>query len=211
MTTGRFLRGCFAVSALGGALALSACADGLGPDDVISAADAAAVAALLADTDPWAGVALGSDPGTHSRSFSRTETCPAGGSITVSGSGESTRNAETRVVSRTWSTTHAHSGCTSTRTRGDQQVTVVIDGRVTASGASSWQLPEERGGERVLLSYSGSRSGSTTTTVGDRTRTCEVNLTETFDPATRTFRVTGVVCGREVDFTRGQGGQRHRG
>ena len=194
---------------LAATLALGGCDAGTGPDerDLLTSEDADALAAFLSDVEILAvGVeALASSTGT--RSFTRTASCPAGGSVSVSGSSESTRDDESHVVSTKWSTTQTHAACAIARTREETTVTAVIDGTVTTSGTSSWKLPEKRGDSRTLFSWTATKVGSTTTTVGDRKNTCEVNITQTWDPATQTFTVSGTMCGRQVNVTRGLGGR----
>jgi len=55
---------------------------------------------------------------------------------------------------------------------------------------------------RELLAWANYRSGTTTTTVGSRQRSCEVSVVETFDAAAETFSMTGTICGRDVDVVR---------
>jgi hypothetical protein len=196
----------FGAFALVAGLAFTGCdGEGTGPDEEMTGARAEAIATFMLDIDVNDGGAYGMnmDPRGGSHEFSRSAPCPAGGSHSVSGSRSSSLDTDTRVLSTTWSTTQTHDDCAITHSRRDQQVTVVIDGNITASGSASYQLPTDRPGHgRELLSYSSSRAGSTTTTAGDRTRVCEINVTETFDPATGAFTVTGTVCGRAVNVTR---------
>jgi len=185
---------------------LAGCDDGTGPADAdLTADDADAIAAFMLDMDALAvGLAnLASSTGT--RSFSRTAPCPAGGSVSVSGSGESSTNLETRVVSTKWTHTHTHAACAISKTRKDRTWTAVVDGSVTASGTSSYQLPEARGAQRALLSWASTTVGSTTTKVGDKTRTCAVDLKQTWDPEKKVFTISGTLCGRQVDTTRSLG------
>ena len=194
--------------ALIAALALTGCEEATAPEDEpLSELQAEAVATLLSDVDATGGdfYGLESDARSGSYEFSRTASCPAGGSHGVSGSGTRSLDEASKVLSSTWTTIQTHDDCAVTRTRGDQSVTVVVDGSVTATGSASWQLPPERGQPRQILSFSNHRAGSTTATAGDRSRTCEVDVTESYDPATDTFTITGTICGREVNVTRRPG------
>lgn len=197
--------GCVAAAAAA-ALVLSAC-DGTTTEpedrDALSA-HADVIAMFLADFDATAGAGYGlsMDPRTASRTFTMTMECPAGGTRSVSGTGSSEFDDATRVLSTSWSTTQAHDECAFVHERRGETVTVVIDGSVTATGSASYQLPGERGHHRGLLSFDGTRKGSTTTTIGDRSRTCDIDVTETYDAATDTFTLVGTVCGREVNVTR---------
>lgn len=189
-------------------LALGGCDAGTGPDDgdLLSSEDVDALAGFMSDVDVLAVGAMATTA-TGTRTYSRTAPCPAGGSVSASGSSESTRDDATRVVSTKWTHTQTQAACALTRTRGDKTLTAVIDGSVTANGSSSWRLPESRGGLPTLLSWNATKVGSTTTTVGDRKSTCDVNVTETYDSAKQTFTITGVMCGRQVSITRGLGGR----
>jgi hypothetical protein len=198
----------FGALTIGGLLVFAACDIGTGPGDVT---DEAAIAGFLADMDNAAGWGRdGTSTSAGPRDLNQTVNCPAGGTHSTTGSGSSTINETTKVLTRNWTTTQAHDDCAFTRTgRDGATVKVVIDGSVTVSGNSTTQLPATRGaGEPVLLTFSSTRSGSTTTTVGDKSHTCEVNVTETYDPATKTFTIKGTVCGRTVDTTRGTKGGR---
>jgi hypothetical protein len=39
-------------------------------------------------------------------------------------------------------------------------------------------------------------------TIGDRSRTCDIDIVETYDPEADTFTIEGPICGREVSVTR---------
>ena len=195
------------------ALALSACQDGVEPvDEPLSAVQAEAVALFVSDVDATGGHNYGrsTDARSGTFEFSRSWDCPADGTHGVSGSGTKTLDGETRVLSTTWATTQTHDDCAVSRTRGDQQIMVVIDGTVTATGSATYQLPDEQGGERLILSFTSTRIGTTTTSARGRTRTCEIDLTETYDRESNAFTVTGSICGRDVDLTRTPG-ERCRG
>ncbi len=186
------------------ALVLAACQDASGPGEngSLSREEAVMVASLVSDMGVAAvGLAV-ADPASGSRTFNRTLPCPGGGSMTFTASHDFSVNEATKVLTTQWTATHTHAACTSERERAGKTFTVVVDGSVTNAGTASYQLPANRGEPRVLLSWSATRTGSTTTTVGDRSRTCEINVTESFDPATKTFTLTGTVCGREVSRTR---------
>jgi hypothetical protein len=199
--------GLLSVVVLGGGLALAGCDGATGPDDrdLTSPEEAEAMASFLSGVDVLSVGMATLDVSSGTRTFNRTAPCPAGGTVAVSGSNESSLDTATRVVSTRWTTTQTHTACAITHTRGDQKVTAVMDGSVTAAGSSSYQLPEKKGEMRTLLSWASTRVGSTKTTVGDKVRSCEMNVSESYDPATRSFTIKGTVCGRQVDITRGLG------
>jgi hypothetical protein len=204
----------FRVAALAACITLAACDGSTGPDEEeISAATAEDLATFVVDLDASGGAAYGmtSDPRTGSHTFTRSASCPAGGTHSMSGSSTSSFDPDTRVLSTTWSHTQTHDDCAVIHKRRDGQETKsVIDGAVTVTGSASYELPETRGEPRKILSWSSKRAGSTTTTIGENTRTCAIDVTETYDPATNTFTIEGVMCGREINVTRtpGQRGKR---
>jgi len=192
------------------AIGAAGCADSTGPEDSLTPEAAEAIALFMVDVDATAGWSTEAlvEQRRGPRDFNRSAPCPAGGTRSFSGNGDSSLDEATRILSTSWTTVLAHDDCAFTHRRRDQPVTTVIKGRVTGNGSATYQLPEDRSERRDLLTYSATRVGSTTTTVGDRSRTCEIDVTETYDPATGSFHVTGIVCGRRVDITRTPGGRR---
>jgi hypothetical protein len=188
-------------------LTLAGCSEAVAPEDGLTTAEAELVATWITDVDATGGdeYGLSSDVRTGSYQFTRSASCPAGGTHGVSGSGTKTLDEDTRVLSTTWTTTQTHDQCGVLHARGDRQVTLVIDGVVVATGSASYQLPAEGGLPRQILTFTNGRVGSTTTTAGDRSRTCEIEVTESYDPTTNTFTITGTICGREVHVTRTPG------
>lgn len=183
-------------------LALAGCDSITGTSEqAFSADEVIDIATFLADVEDIAGVDDVFALHTGSHTFIRSAPCPLGGSVTVAGSGESTYDPETRIGTRSWQTTLSHDECAFEVRRRGQKVTAVIDGSVTATGESSFQF-EGHGLRRTILSHTRTRLGSMTTTIGDDTRTCEIDVTETYDPETGAFTVSGVVCGREIEVTR---------
>ncbi len=191
-----------ASAVLAGVLLLAGCDSATVPDETVTPLEADDIAAFLSDAEDLAGVAMALEGVQVTRSFTRTTDCPAGGSVSVSGTGESDRDRDTRIVSRTWSVSQVHDNCTMIRVRRGEEVRATIDGRVEVTGSSTIELPEDRGGERTLLAFTSRRTGSTTVTMGDRTRTCQVDVTRTYDADAGVFRVEGIVCGRGVGQTR---------
>jgi hypothetical protein len=138
-----------------GLVSAVACADpGTGVGDPIPTAAAEDIAAFIVDIDGtggWSASAV-ADRRTGSREFSQTSSCPAGGTRTVTGSGTSSFDAATRVISTEWTTTQTQTRCAFARTRGDRSVTSVIDGQITVTGSASYRLPATLPGERSIVS-----------------------------------------------------------
>jgi hypothetical protein len=204
MTIIKPFRRTLALFTIGAVSALTGCDGGTGPAGPdLTVEDADAIAGFVSDVDflTLGIMTLTTSAGT--RSLSRTAPCPTGGSVSVSGSSESSTNDQTKVVSTKWSTTQTHAACAISRTRGDQTMTSVVNGSVTTSGSSSLKLPESRGALPTLLTWASATVGSTTTKVGDKTNTCVVDVKQTYDPVAKTFTISGVMCGRQVNVTRG--------
>lgn len=197
-------RSAFAVALAGSTLALPGCDGGTGPgDSELTSEDANAIAAFVSDMDFLSLGLTTLTSTTGGRTLGRTANCPAGGTVSVNGSSESSTNQDTHVVSTKWTSTQTHTACAITYTRGDAKATTVVDGSVTTSGSSSYKLPETRGTLGTLLSWSSTTVGSTTTKTGDKTTTCAVDLKQSWDPVKKAFTVSGVMCGRQVNTTWG--------
>jgi hypothetical protein len=193
---------------MAGAAGTAGCAaDATAPQGEMGSATAQEIANFIVSADPtagWSTIALATAR-TGTQEFSRTAPCPAGGTRAIVGSGDSSLDATTRTFTTRWSTTQSHDRCAFPPRDGGPDI--VVHGSVTITGEASYRMPEDRASGRLVLAYTTTRVGSTTTSAGDRSRTCEVDLTETFDPATNSFRVVGTVCGRAVDTARPLGGR----
>lgn len=131
----------------------------------------------------------------HTREFSRSRDCPAGGSIEINGTVEYTQNGE-GTVEATITGTRDQVECT--RTRGD--VTLVIDGSGTFEAYRKRVNGEPVGNQTT--SYSGTFDW--TKTRGDEVRTgsCDYRLLSVRQPDAMKVKVTGTICGREIDRER---------
>jgi hypothetical protein len=127
--------------------------------------------------------------------FERTHACPAGGSVTVSGTVDRTIDRATQTGTLAVSAKRVENACAVKQRNG---VTVTVTGQpntaigVTASfnkGVPGVITQTQKGA--FAWSRSNGRSG-----------TCAIDLTSTFDPATRTATIKGSFCGRPVDETR---------
>lgn len=195
-------------AAVAAGLVVAACSDGTGPVGDEESAGAAAIASFLLDHDMMGSAVRGMsfDPRTGTFTFTRTGPCPAGGTQSSNGTTTSALNATTKVLSVTWNTTMTHDDCAFTHTRGDRQVKTTINGQVAVTGSSTTQLPPDRTTPPKLLSHTSTTKGATTTTTVTNgstvTKTCEMDVTETYDPATNTYTMKGLVCGQQVTVTR---------
>ncbi|MGH7477240.1 MAG: hypothetical protein ACRELD_13285 [Longimicrobiales bacterium] len=184
-------------------LVAAACSDSTAPAEPLTDEEAALVAEYVADVHvdgPPVSFATASsgEPSaavTRSGSYEIVIECEGGGTITISGEHTANVDREAQTYSREWSASHVHSDCTFTR----RAHTITLDGSVVLEGSASGTFgPDGRGIDALLIT----RMGELTWTSSDRTRTCEIDLTTTYDPETRTFTTTGTICGREVSVTR---------
>jgi hypothetical protein len=196
--------------AFAAALTLAACSsDSTGPSTAtLSADEAQALGVSMAGTtndalgDSFAGVSFDFAPTggaamdsiTSTNTFTRTRTCPKGGTVTVAGTRTGTRNTTTH--SGTWSETAtrtdaacAHevkSGVTVT-VNGAPNVALTSQHSVTNGVPGTWTHTEKGAFD---WSRSDGKSGH-----------CTVDVTGTFDPATKTLHVKGTVCNTTFDKT----------
>jgi hypothetical protein len=193
---------------LAGALTLTVlavgCADSTGPADDFDATDAAFVAL---DTDAAAGAMvfdrIGIAPGVRpprgvEGEFSGSRDCPAGGSISLAGNAQRTENDQ-GIVSWTVTAAGTWDQCAHSRSRGDRAVTTTID------GSFQYSASRMHDGAAPVGDQTTTKSGSFTweRTRGDETRSgeCSYDVTSVRNAEARQIRVTGTVCGREVDRT----------
>jgi hypothetical protein len=192
------------VPALALVLAVVGCGELTGPGDDLDNEDLAFLA-LEADAltgqlvdDMGFGLFAGSDllvgsadPRDTSGSFTRTHECPAGGTLTVTGTLDRSRN-DAGVVE--WDVSGSGEWADCARRR--REITRTIDGQFEFESHRSRQ-----NGEPVGLQTS-HKSGSFTWTRSDgQSGTCEFDITSTRDPVAGTRTVTGTICGREIERT----------
>jgi hypothetical protein len=131
----------------------------------------------------------------HTREFSRSRDCPAGGTIEINGTVEFTQNGE-GTVEATITGTRDQVNCTRTR----EDVTLVIDGSGTFEAYRKRVNGEPVGNQTTT--YAGTFDW--TKTRGDEVRTgsCEYSLESVRQPDAMKVKVTGTICGREIDRER---------
>jgi hypothetical protein len=127
--------------------------------------------------------------------FERTHSCPAGGSVTVSGSVERTIDRATLTGTLAVNAKRVENACAVQQRNG---VTVTITGQphtvMTVTQSFNKGVPGVRT-QTQKGAFAWTRSNG-------RSGTCTIDLTSTFDPATRTATIKGTFCGRSVDDTR---------
>jgi hypothetical protein len=184
-------------------------------NDVVAPAEASpeaaeALALFLADSDATFAWSEGALADRATGQVSRTVDCPAGGTRSLAASSQSGFDPATGVHSRAWSNTESHDECTIIGFRAGRRFTMTIDGEVTGQGRATFRLPDERGGPRTLLTHVSRRTGTTTTTIDGRSRTCVIDIMRTYEPETGRFIVRGTACGRPLDVVSREGEGRER-
>lgn len=199
----------YVLPALAALVALSAC-DGASPTGAgaaLTQAEAQELAAAWDEVgagvmDGYGGPSQAVLPGepaqaTTSIQFTSTRTCPAGGTATLAGTREVTRDGQGNG-SVAFAATRTDAACTFPARRG-------ADGTVTLTTTPSVQLTSQQ-------SWTGGQPGTRTSThtgsfdwsrsASGASGSCAVDLTATWTPATRTYTLQGTFCGRTIDVTR---------
>ena len=189
------------------AIALAACDKGTtGPDaSQLSADDVQALASETGDQDgafldgfggpSFSKAAAGPQFATTvTTTFSRTRTCPQGGSVKLEGTVTHTADPATHSGSSAFSATRTESACVF----GRNGKTITINGNPNTQLASSQSWTNGVAGVRTAT-----KKGSFTWSRGDgKSGTCNVDVTATWDPATHTLHVQGTFCNQTVNVTR---------
>jgi hypothetical protein len=202
-------RSLFLPAVFAAAFGLAACGEnttGSTEPAALSPAEARALAADFGDQD---GALLDGVPGGSfdrvpadrmaaavavTTTFSRTRTCPAGGSVKLEGTMVHNGDPATRTGSLQFTATRTESACAFSRNGG----TLTINGNpsTTLTASQSWAnaTPGVRTAtKKGSFTWARSNGGS---------GTCALDVTHTWDPATHTLRVVGTVCNQTIDLTR---------
>jgi hypothetical protein len=194
---------------LAAALALAACdhsTTGSSDASSLSPAEARQVASDFGDQD---GAMLDGVPGasfdrapaapqlastTVTTTFTRTRTCPGGGSVKLEGTLVHTGDGATRTGSIQYNATRTESACVLSRNGG----TLTINGNPSTAFTASQSWTGGTPGVRTAT-----KKGSFTWTRSNGgSGTCNIDVTHTWDPSTHTLHVAGTLCNQTVDITR---------
>ncbi|CAA9373415.1 MAG: hypothetical protein AVDCRST_MAG89-4793 [uncultured Gemmatimonadetes bacterium] len=127
--------------------------------------------------------------------FERTRACPAGGNVTVTGTVERAIDRATQSGTLSVNAKRVENACAFQQRNG---VTVTVTGQPSTSMAAKQIF--EKGVPGVLTQTQ--KGAFSWTRSNGKSGTCTVDLTSTFNHATRTATVKGTFCGRAVDETR---------
>ena len=195
-------------SAVAAAFALAACDKAItdpGSAAALSPADVQALAGETGDQDGafldgFGGPAFNKLPAgpqlatTVTTTFTRTRTCPQGGSVKLEGTATHTADPATHSGSANFSATRTETACVF----GREGRTITINGNPNTQLTSSQSWTNGVPGVRTAT-----KVGSFTWARSDgKSGTCNVNVTATWTPATHTLHVSGTFCNQTVDVTR---------
>lgn len=197
------------LSALLVTAALAAC-DGASPtggaDAALSQDEALALASAWDEVgagvmDGYGGPSQALLPGgpaqaTATVQFTSTRACPAGGTATLQGTREVTRDGQGNG-SVAFAATRTDAACAFAARRGTGTMTITTTPSVRLTSAQSWTGAQP--GTRTST-HQGSFDWSRSAT--GASGSCTVDLTATWTPATRTYTLTGTFCNRTVSVTR---------
>lgn len=199
---------------IGGAallVAAAACSDSTGLKNAISQADANQLAtdfdnvASLSSTDFGPGVsfsistdgtsgsaAVTSTPFPINTQFSVTKQCPRGGQSALSGSVTGTADRVAHNLTLDANATRTDTDCAfDTR-----------DGVLTLSGTLTYAAHLNIVNAALSGLQTASHKGSFNWSRTGGSGTCDVDITRTFDPSTKTLTIKGSFCGHLVDVTK---------
>jgi hypothetical protein len=128
--------------------------------------------------------------------FNSTRACPQGGTATVQGSREVTRDGQ-GSGSVQLAATRTDAACTFQARRGTGTLTLTTTPSVQLTSRQTWtngQPGTRTSTQKGSFDWSRSANGAT--------GSCTVDLTATWTPATRTYTLDGTFCDRTVSVTR---------
>jgi hypothetical protein len=127
--------------------------------------------------------------------FERTHPCPAGGSVTVTGTVERAIDRVTRSGTLAVNAKRFENACAFRQRNG---VTVTVTGQPHTAITVTQSFDKGVPGIRTQTQ----KGAFAWTRSNGRSAACAIDLTSTFDPATHTATIKGTFCGRPVDETR---------
>ena len=125
-----------------------------------------------------------------------TMPCPNGGERTADVSVEASIANDRRTAR--YSATLLHDQC-GMQFNGN---TITVHGSSTSTGTVVHSFPVEPGQRPTLFEMTTTTVSDITTTVDGKSRNCQSSVTNTYQPATQTVRMTGTMCGHDIDVTR---------
>jgi len=191
-------------------LALAACDKGIttsgGTQDQLSQSDVQVLAGESGDQDGaildgFGGPSFSMAPdgpamasSTVTTTFTRTRTCPQGGDVKLEGTVVRTWDRSTSSGSISFDATRTEEACAFNR----NGVTITVTGNPNTKLTANQSVTNGTPGIRTAT-----KKGSFTWTKSNgASGSCTVDVTHTWDPATKTLHITGKLCNQTVDITR---------
>ncbi len=144
---------------------------------------------------PWASDAPSAVPITTTFSFERTRTCPAGGQVSVSGSGQLNVDRELGTAEMSVAGNKLIEAC------AREHNGIVF----TMNGSAEWDAFWKRV-EREFVAAETNASGSFSISTSDgRLEECTFELHAVYDPTAGSVQLTGNFCDRSIDRTWSRG------
>lgn len=128
------------------------------------------------------------------RTFTNTRSCPAGGSVTISGSTVGTSDPVAHNLSVVTTATKTDAACAFNSERG----LLTVNGNPNVKLTSTVNVVAGK----PVGPQTQTHKGSFTWTRGTTSGTCDVDVTSVFNPTAGTFSVTGTMCGRTINVSR---------
>jgi hypothetical protein len=195
-------------TALAAVLALAACDKGItnaGTQNQLSRSDAQTLAGDFGDQDGaildgFGGPAFDLAPGpqlatsTVTTTFTRTRTCPVSGDVKVEGTLVRNWDRTTQSGSIQFNATRTEEACAFSR----NGATLTVNGNPNTQLTANQTVTNGTPGIRTAT-----KKGSFTWTRSTGgSGTCNIDVTHTWDPSTKTLHVVGTLCNQTVDITR---------
>lgn len=192
--------------ALPAMLALAACESSVAPAGTLSDEDLQDLAAALESVAQGAMTTSGpsfsesAEEGTGPRpiatTFTMTVGCPVSGTLSIAAESKGEVDRATHSMTLATTATVTHDECAVRNRRG---VTITVNGNPNVVMTSNIKVVDGRPSGIQTSTQKGAFTWSTTEGASG---TCEIDVTSSFDPDTRTRTVSGTNCGRTINFTR---------
>jgi len=128
------------------------------------------------------------------RTFTNTHSCPAGGSVTISGSTVGTSDPVAHNLAAVTTATKTDAACAFNSRLG--VLTITGNPNVKLTNTVNVVAGKPVGPQTQT------HKGSFNWTRGTKSGTCDVDVTSVFNPTAGTFTVTGTMCGRTINVSR---------
>lgn len=168
-------------------ITLAACSDG--PSEP-APSDRDVLGLVFAGTG--AAPLMSGQPGITVR-IDGTIACPAGGTLERTGTAHTERDGDVHATE--WDFTVIHRECAMEGPFGR----VVTDGTMHSEGSSRVVPPAQPGQWPQLLAFQAHQEGTMTSTFNGTTRTCSLDIVQTFEPDDEVMHISGTSCGRAFD------------